>query len=86
MSQSVAKFKVIQGLIERNQIIEANLMAAELGLTIDQIMSGGLVEEKPIEKKPAKQLMPMFAGRIGAGGRQEPGIGEAESESVEQGV
>jgi hypothetical protein len=87
VSPAVAKFKIIQGLIERKQLIEANLMAMELGITMDQIMMGGLVEQPstPAVKNPPKQIMPMFAGRIGAGGKQAPGYGAAESQSTEGG-
>jgi len=87
MSQSVAKFKVIQGLIERKQLIEANLMAEELGMTIDQMRMGGLVQQdqNPVTRNPAKQIMPMFAGRIGAGSKEAPGYGSAEEQSVNQG-
>lgn len=91
LSPNVARYKVIEGLIERKQLVEANLMAAELGLTLDQILSGNMGQpvpgngQKPPLMNPPKQMMPMFAGRIGAGGRQAPGYGEAEAESVEGG-
>lgn len=86
MSESVAKYKVMQGLIDRKQLIEANLMAVELGMTIEQVMSGDTGQVNTTNKVPGnqpKQLMPMFAGRIGAGGRQAPGMEKAESEPVE---
>lgn len=87
VSPAVAKFKIIQGLIERKQLIEANLMAVELGITMDQIKQGGLVqpEQPAVTRNPPKQIMPMFAGRIGAGDKQAPGYGEAEAKSVEGG-
>jgi len=86
MSPAVAKFKVIQGLLDRNQLIEANLMLEELGLTMEQIRNGGMVETQgdEVPKEEPKQIMPMFAGRIGAGGRQAPGMGEPAEEPVEE--
>jgi hypothetical protein len=87
MSPVVAKYKTIEGLIERNQIIEANMMAAELGATLDQLLTGGLVQDnsQTVTKNPPKQIMPMFAGRIGAGSKEAPGYGGAEAQSIDQG-
>jgi hypothetical protein len=86
VSPSVAKFKIIQGLLERKQLIEANLMAKELGLTIDEIIEGKLIEQPAVTNEQPKQIMPMFAGRIGAGGRQASGMEQPAEQPVEQGA
>jgi hypothetical protein len=86
VSPSVAKFKIIQGLLERKQLIEANLMAEELGLTIDEIIEGQLIEQPAVTNEQPKQIMPMFAGRIGAGGRQASGMEQPAEQPVEQGA
>lgn len=79
VSGAVAKFKIIEGLFKRDQIVEANLMAQELGFEIDRLMSGQLPEQIPenIEVKP-KQLMPMFTEGSGV---KPPGEEEDAQES-----
>jgi len=86
MSPAVAKYKVIEGLLARGKLIEANLMAEELGLTIDQIMSGNMGEQKEVEvpNRPIKQLMPLIAGKVGAGEREEKSPEPASETTTEE--
>ena len=63
VSPSIAKFEIARALAERGEEIKARMMAEEMGLTLDQLLSGKL-EEKPPEIKPqeAKQMVSMFSG------------------------
>ena len=75
MSPAVAKYDIVKALFDRNETVKANLMAAEIGMTLDQILSGQPppVPTQPLEEeqKP-KQLLPMFGG--GTSGNNQSGV------------
>ncbi len=75
MSPVVAMYDVIKALFDRGEKIKANLMAEEMGVTLENILNGQMPQrgEAVVEQKP-KQLMPMFGGT--GGGRTKPSVGE----------
>ena len=76
MSPAVAKYDVIKALFDRGEKIKANLMAVEMGLTLDELLSGQVTQQNEIEEEQApKQLLPMF-GASGA----SPLAGEEKGE------
>ncbi len=74
VSPAVAKYEMAKALAEKGEEIKARLMAAEIGLTIDQLFGGQLGQEK-IKPQEPKQMMAMFGAGQG-GARAEPQIGE----------
>ncbi len=69
MSPAVAMYDVIKALFDRGEKLKANIMAEEMGMTIDQILNGqpGQLPQPQEEQKP-KQLLPMFRGSGGGAG------------------
>ena len=66
VSPALQKKEMIAGLLETGDITGANLLAAELGIDIDNIMDG--VAPQPTElaaRVPPKQFMPMLGGTQG---------------------
>jgi hypothetical protein len=64
MSPAIAKYDVIISLIQEGEEVKADIMAHELGLTLDQIKKGDMsVTETPIlpTEKP-QQPLPLFQG------------------------
>lgn len=70
MSPAVAMYDVIKALFARGEKVKANIMAEEMGMTLDQVIQGQVVQpgQSVPEEKP-KQLMPLFRG---TGGGAEP--------------
>ncbi len=70
MSPSVAMYDVIKALFNRDEKLKASLMAEEMGMTLDQVMSGQVAQPggQPVPEQKPKQLMPLFQGTGGAGG------------------
>lgn len=71
LSPVIARVRVIESLIEQGEDFEAELMAAELGMSLEQIMRGELPSqpkeaETAGEPKAPEQLVPLF-GKEGAG-------------------
>ncbi len=74
MSPAVAKYDTIKALFERGEKIKANLMAAELGMTMESILKGDLAPESSTlgmtEPQQPKQLMPLFGSGRATGGHE----------------
>lgn len=69
ISPSVARMRIIDSLIDMGKQDEAELMAAEMGVDLERIMSGEVLgEEKPPTEKPKapKPTLPLL-GEKGAG-------------------
>ncbi len=69
ISPAVAKYNIIMALFNSGEVVKANLMAAEMGLTLDQLVSGqlnGTSPEPVTEEQPPRQLIPMFGGQRGS--------------------
>ncbi len=76
MSPAVAKYDVIVALFNNGEKVKANLMAAEMGLTLDELMGGNLPQESDATpEQPPRQLIPMFGGQ-----RASPNITGQERE------
>ena len=81
LSPVIARVRVIESLIEQDEEFEAELMAAELGMSLEQIMKGELPtqakgEETAEEAKPPEAMLPMFGGEGGMAGGGQPTSGE----------
>ena len=64
VSPVVEKFDIIMALFKSGETVKANLMAMEMGLTLDQLMSGQPpAGGAPAEEQPPRQLIPMFGGQ-----------------------
>ena len=59
-------------------------MASEMGLSIDQVLTGKLSEEMIPEEEPPKQVMPLFSGRTGGATKAASSGGETEVVSEEE--
>lgn len=80
MVPTLALYKMARAKLDQEEEIEAQLIASQLGLTLEQLKSGKLLE-KPIEgEKARKPMIPLLAGE---GGRQSSAKEAAELE-VEQ--
>ncbi len=81
MSPAVAKYDVVKALFDGGETVKANLMALEMGLTLDELLGGQLPQQEEVEEEqPPKQLLPMFGGQGGGGpqGASSPLAGETE--------
>ena len=79
MSPGIAKYKSARALADQGEEVQAQIMAAEMGLSLDEVMSGKLAEkEEPPELQEPKQIMPLFAGRAGGPGKAAAAEGEGE--------
>jgi len=68
LSPVIARVRVIESLIEQDKTFEAELMAAELGMSLEQIMRGEVpapAGKEPLGQEP-KPMLPMFGGKAGA--------------------
>ncbi len=80
MSPIVAKYDVVKALFDRGETIKANLMAMEMGMNLDELLSGKITQPEAVEEEQSpKQLLPMFGGRSG-GGAQPPAEESIEAE------
>ena len=72
LSPLIERYDVIKALFERGEKTKANLMAGEMGMSLEALMSGqapqAIPTGKPAEEQQPKQLIPMFGGN-GGGGR-----------------
>lgn len=82
MSPAVAMYDIIKALFDQGEKLKANLMAEEMGMTLDQLLSGGVPSKAATaEEKPPTQLMPLLRGTGGGGGRMPQGTeGPSEEE------
>lgn len=79
VSPAIAKFSMAKALAERGETVKARLMAEEMGITLDQLLSGKLEPESEIKPEEPKQLLSMFGGGQGrARAPQEPIMEESE--------
>lgn len=79
MVPSLALYKMAKAKLEVDEEIEAQLIANQLGITLEQLRTGKFEpEEKPREEVPPKPLMPLMGG--GRGGRaRQPEAAERSS-------
>ena len=86
VSPAVLKLRILKSLVAQNEDFEAELFAAELGMTVKQMLAGELPKppELPGPGKPRESLLPLLEAGGGRTQRaQEVGIGqsfEAEGE------
>lgn len=84
VSPSILRARIIKSLIEQDETFEAELMAAEMGVSLEQIMRGEVPKEEPPVEKPRapKETLPLFsegassakkAAELGAEPRAEEG-------------
>jgi len=65
MSPALALYDSVKALHEIGETVKANILAEQLGVTLDQILMGQQGEVAPVPDKPATQLMPLFKGTGG---------------------
>ncbi len=62
VSPAVAKYNIAKALADAGDELRGKLMAEEMGLTLDQLLSGSLEQRSiPPSEKP-KQVIPLFGG------------------------
>ena len=66
VSPVIAKYEMAKAYAERGEEVKARLMAEEMGLTLDQLLSGKLEQAAPaIKEQEPKQMVSMFGGGQG---------------------
>ncbi len=78
VSDIIAKYEMAKALANRGEEVKARLLAEELGLSLDQLLSGQ-VNGKGLKTTEPKQVMPMFGG-----GQVPANMSEEEREIAEE--
>ena len=84
LSPGIAKYRSARALANTGEEVQAQIMASEMGLSIDQVLIGKVSEEEIPEEVPPKQVMPLFSGRTGGATKAASSGGETEVVSEEE--
>lgn len=80
LSPAIKINRTIEALVEMGKSFEAELMSAEMGVNLEQMLSGETTQEvKPQKEKEPTQVAPMFSG----GGATRPQPPPAEQRELE---
>ena len=82
INSTVAKIRIIKALVDEGQDYEAKVMAAEMGMSLDQILSGGQAgKEKGVTPLSVKPILPLMGGQASSIKRSQKGAEALESEA-----
>ena len=79
MSPAIKMNRIVKSLVEQDEELEAELLSAEMGMTLKQMLAGEVPQVKPEEADLPTQVVPMF-GEGGGGGGTRPRPIETEGE------
>lgn len=84
LSPGIAKYRAARALADEGEEVQAQIMASEMGLSIDQVLTGKVGDEQIPEEEQPKQVMPLFSGRTGGATKAASSGGETEAVSEEE--
>ena len=70
LSPAIKINRTIKALTEMDEGFEAELMSAEMGVSLEQMLAGETTQQKPEKTDDPTQVLSLFGGAGGGGGRQ----------------